>query len=107
MLKLMIILNGGQSELALSNFTIGKTLHVPSMGEDKVTVIDADVARCFFYTELYYAELLKQVDETLSKLDDALSDPDIRAYLSEESRDRVREALSAPKIEAPPANPEE
>lgn len=81
MLKQIVLLNGGAESLSLSNFAIGKILHVPKMDEEKVTVIDADVAKYFFHTELYYAAAIKRIEDTLDKLDRAFEDPAIRAYI--------------------------
>lgn len=81
MLKQIILLNGGAESLSLNNFTIGKILHVPKMDEEKVSVIDSDVAKYFFHTELYYAAAIKHIEETLDKLDKAFQDPAIRAYV--------------------------
>ena len=81
MLKQIVLLNGGAESLSLTNFSIGKILHVPKMDEEKVTVIDADVAKYFFHTELYYAAAIKHIEDTLDKLDKAFQDPAIRAYV--------------------------
>ncbi len=81
MLKKIILLNGGEEALSLANFSIGKTLHAPSMGEDKVTVIDADVAKYFFHTELYYAAIIKRIEDTLAEFDAVLQDPAIKMHL--------------------------
>ncbi len=81
MLKFMVILNGGEDSLSLTNFTIGKILHTPLMGDDKVSVIDADVARYFFHTELYYAAIIRKIEQTLVQFDEALKTPEIQLYL--------------------------
>ncbi len=81
MLKKIILLNGGEESLTLNNFTIGKILHTPELGEDNVSVIDADVARYFFHTELYYAAIIKRIEDTLKQFDTALKDPGVRMYL--------------------------
>ncbi|MBL4699291.1 MAG: type II secretion system protein GspD [Phycisphaerales bacterium] len=81
MLKKIIQLNGGDESLSLKHFSTGKILHVPEMGEEKVSVIDADVAKYFFHTELYYAAIIKRIEETLKAFDQALEDPAIQMYL--------------------------
>jgi len=81
MLKLIILLNGGEDSLSLDNFTIGKIIHTPTMGDDKVSVIDAEVAKYFFHTELYYAAIIKRIEETLSAFDKALEEPGVQMYL--------------------------
>ncbi|MEX0876350.1 MAG: type II and III secretion system protein [Phycisphaerales bacterium] len=86
MLKKIVLLNGGMQSLSLANFTIGKILHTPKMGEDNVSVIDADVARYFFHTELYYAAIIKRIEETLKEFDTALEDPSVQMFLDPASR---------------------
>lgn len=81
MLKMIVQLNGGEESLSLDNFSIGKILHTPELGSDAVTVIDADVARYFFHTELYYAAIIKRIEETLKQFDDAIDDPSVQMYL--------------------------
>ncbi|MBL4590694.1 MAG: type II secretion system protein GspD [Phycisphaerales bacterium] len=82
MLKLIVLLNGGEESLSLTNFSIGKILHVPERDADKVSVVDADVARYFFHTELYYAAVIKHIEQTLDELDEAFKDPQIQMYMS-------------------------
>lgn len=84
MLKKIIMLNGEEEALSLSNFSIGKTLHVPTMGADKVSVVDADVARYFFHTELYYAAIINRIEEKLAEFDKKLQTPEIGIYLGTE-----------------------
>jgi len=85
MLKFMIELNGGIESLSLNNFSIGKILHTPNIDPDSVSVIDADVARYFFHTELYYAAIIKRIEETLKDFDKAAANPGVRMYLDSES----------------------
>ncbi|MGV6813503.1 MAG: type II secretion system protein GspD [Phycisphaerales bacterium] len=81
MLKKMILLNGDEESLTLKNFTIGKTLHAPKMGPEKVSVIDADVAKYFFHTELYYAAIIKHIEETIEEFNTVLNDPSMGSLL--------------------------
>ncbi len=86
MLKMIILLNGDEEALSLKNFSIGKTLHTPKMGEGKVSVIDADVAKYFFHTELYYAAIIKRIEDTLKEFDRALEDPSVGMYLQSDKQ---------------------
>lgn len=86
MLKKLILLNGGEESLSMSNFSIGKILHTPEQGEDNVSVIDADVARYFFHTELYYAAIIKRIESTLKRFDESLKEPGIQMYLDPGTR---------------------
>jgi general secretion pathway protein D len=83
MLKKIILLNGGEEALSLNNFSIGKIIHTPKLGEEMVTVIDADVAKYFFHTELYYAAIIKRIEDTLKEFDQTLEDPAVQMYLGE------------------------
>lgn len=83
MMKQIIELNTDGDALSLKNFRIGKILHIPSMDKEKVTVIDSDVARYFFVSELYYAALIQRIEETINRLDSFLRDPEIRVYLND------------------------
>lgn len=83
MMKQIIELNTDGDALSLQNFRIGKILHIPSMDTDKVTVVDSDVARYFFVSELYYAALIQRIEETINRLDSFLRDPEIRVYLND------------------------
>ena len=83
MLKKIIQLNGEEGALTLSNFSIGKILHTPEMGDDKISVVDADVAKYFFHTELYYAAIIKRIEETLAEFDRSLKDPGVQMYLNQ------------------------
>lgn len=81
MLKRVVLLNGGEEALSLKNFTIGKILHTPELSDETVTVIDADTARYFFHTELYYAALIKRIEDTLKLFDEAIDKPGVQIYL--------------------------
>jgi general secretion pathway protein D len=81
MLKKIVLLNGGEQTLSLKNFTIGKILHTPELNKDSVTVIDADVARYFFHTELYYSAIIKRIEDTIDAFDEALDTPSVQMYL--------------------------
>ncbi len=82
MLKEIVELNGGDESLSLSNFTTGKILLIPKMGNDMVTVLDADVARYFFHTELYYAAIIKKIENILKQFDAELKKSEILGYIN-------------------------
>lgn len=82
MLKRIITLNGGESALTVKNFTVGRLLAIPQLKDDQVTVIDSDVARYFFHTELYYRAAIKKIAQSLEQLELALRRPDIQPYLN-------------------------
>ena len=74
-LKRILNLNGGEKEIRLSNFNVGTNLLMPNPSISQVHMIDADVARLFFVTELYYAALIQRLEQSLNAIDEALRDP--------------------------------
>ncbi len=80
-LKKIAVLNGDIDEMRLSNFSVGKTLLMPELKAGQVHVIDADTARFFFHTELYYAATLAEIEEKLTDLDKMLRRPEINILL--------------------------
>ncbi len=83
MMKLVILLNADDEALNLNSFRVGKILHVPAMDQDKVTVIDAEVALNFYISELYYSALIQRIEQTLAEMDRVLADPGIQGYLED------------------------
>jgi len=83
MMKLIILLNADDEGLNLGSFRIGKILHVPAMDVDKVTVLDAEVARNFYISELYYSALVQRIESTLGEMDSVLREPEIQRYLTD------------------------
>ncbi len=83
-LKKIITLNGGSDQMLLKNFSVGKVLLMPEMREDQTHLIDAEAAMFFYYTEHYYAESLKVIEEQLDKLDAELRKPAIQVLIESE-----------------------
>ena len=80
-LKRIAVLNGGDSQMRLRNFSVGKVLLMPELKPEQIHVIDADTARFFFHTEHYYAAALAEIEEQLKELDQRLRRPDISILL--------------------------
>ena len=57
LMKKIISLNASDYILKLKNFTRGRLLRMPTVREEDVELIDADVATCYFQSELYYSVL--------------------------------------------------
>ncbi|MEC9122834.1 MAG: hypothetical protein VX969_01725 [Verrucomicrobiota bacterium] len=57
LMKKIISLNTADYILKLKNFTRGRLLRMPTVREEDVELIDADVATCFYHSELYYPAL--------------------------------------------------
>lgn len=82
-LKHIIKLNGGENEVSLRNFSVGKVLLVPEFEKQQILVIDADVARYYYQVEHYYPAVTQRIESTLNAMAEALKRPEIRAYLDE------------------------
>ena len=80
-LKRIAVLNGGTEYMRLRNFSVGKILLMPELKKGQVHVIDADTARFFFHTELYYAATLAEIEKQLKDLDKMLRRPEINVLL--------------------------
>jgi hypothetical protein len=91
-LKRIVMLNGGNEQLMLRNFSVGKVLLMPELKPDQVHVIDADVARYFFHTEHYYAATVRQIEKRLTELDAELRRPAVRRRHEENGRERAQAA---------------
>ncbi|MBP52609.1 MAG: hypothetical protein CMI27_05635 [Opitutae bacterium] len=69
LMKKIISLNASDYILKLKNFTRGRLLRMPTVREKDIELIDADVATCFYHSELYYSVLEQslQADYTALK----------------------------------------
>jgi len=79
--KRIIALNGEYSGLTIRKFRVGTMLQMPDFKEDKVNVIDADVARYFFYTEHYYQTAVKHIEQSMNSLRETVSTPEYSRYI--------------------------
>ena len=70
--KKIVSLNGGPDRLRMREFSDGKVLLMPELKKDMVHVMDAEVAKYFFYTEDYYAAMLQEIQNRLKQLDKVL-----------------------------------
>ena len=62
-MKKIISLNAADHILKLRNFTRGRLLRMPTIREEDVELIDADVATCFYHSELYYSALRESLQK--------------------------------------------
>lgn len=81
LLKHTVSLNVTEGSLTLDNFRVGRLLLMPTVKEEKVYLIDGDVAKYFFYTEQYYPALQKRLYRDIEALKEALRDPEYAQYL--------------------------
>ncbi|MFW5652575.1 MAG: hypothetical protein ACOC0P_00900 [Planctomycetota bacterium] len=82
LLKKVIDLNGGETEVSLENFRVGKLILMPEIKPGQANVIDVEVARLFYHTELYYAAALERIEDACRGIDAFIQSPDIRAMLN-------------------------
>jgi general secretion pathway protein D len=73
LMKKIISLNAADYILKLKNFTRGRLLRMPTIREDDVELIDADVATCFYHSELYYSALRESLQKDFVAFRKALS----------------------------------
>ena len=72
LMKKTIELNTEDNILKLKSFTRGRLLRMPTIREDDVELIDAEVAACFFHSEQYYAALQSALRRDYSAFNTAL-----------------------------------
>ena len=76
LMKKIISLNAADYILKLKNFTRGRLLRMPTVREEDVELIDADVATCYYHSELYYSVLEESLDTDYSALKKVLAGTD-------------------------------
>lgn len=75
LLRKIVTLNGGESQMSLKHFSLGKVLLMPEAKTDQTHLIDAGVAQFFFETESYYGATMKAIEDTLNKMEETLKKP--------------------------------
>ena len=73
LMKKIISLNAADYILKLKNFTRGRLLRMPTVREQDVELIDADVATCYYHSELYYSVLEESLESNYAALRKVLS----------------------------------
>jgi general secretion pathway protein D len=73
LMKKIISLNASDYILKLKNFTRGRLLRMPTVREEDVELIDADVATCFYHSELYYSVLEQSLESDYAALKKVLN----------------------------------
>lgn len=81
LMKKIISLNASDYILKLKNFTRGRLLRMPTVREDDVELIDADVATCYYHSELYYSVLEESLESDYAALKKVLSGTDYESAL--------------------------
>ena len=88
LVKKTVHLNANRRSLTLDNFALGRLLLMPTVNEQKVNLIDAETAKYFFLTEMYYSALRQEMSRAAEALKRAKEDPRVRRYLADDSIDR-------------------
>ena len=83
LMKKTIELNTERRILSLQNFTRGRLLIMPTVSEEDVELIDAEVAKCFFCSELYYQALQDELERDFAALRKAVEGTPHEAGLKE------------------------
>ncbi len=68
LMKKVVELNTERIALSLKNFTRGRLLLMPRIKEKDIELIDGDVARAFFYSEMYYQAQQVKMREDIDAL---------------------------------------
>ena len=82
LMKKTIELNTERRILTLQNFTRGRLLMMPTVREKDVELIDAEVAKCFFCSELYYQSLQSELERDFAALRKAIKGTPYEALLN-------------------------
>ncbi len=75
LVKKIVALNGGESQMSLSNFSLGKVLLMPEPKPHQFHPVDAEVAQYFFQIEKYYEVTLQLIEKALQEMEVALPKP--------------------------------
>lgn len=76
LLKKIVGLNGGESNMALSNFSLGKVLLMPEAKAGQTHLVDSEIAKLFFQSENYYGAAIQTIEKTLAKMDEIVKLPE-------------------------------
>lgn len=80
-LRRTVQINAARQALTLPNFHIGRMLLMPTIKEEKVYLIDEDVAKYFFYTEQYYPVVKMELTRDLEAMHAVMQLPSVQQYL--------------------------
>ncbi len=74
LMKKTVKLNTEKQALSLSNFTRGRLLLMPRVKEADIELVDGDVARAFFFSEMYYQALQVEMEKDLAAFRKVIED---------------------------------
>ena len=76
LMKKTVKLNTESLVLSLSNFTRGRLLLMPRVKSQDIELIDGDVARSFFYSEMYYQASQIEMEKDIAAFRKAIEEKD-------------------------------
>jgi hypothetical protein len=74
LMKKAVELNTEKQVLSLGNFTRGRLLLMPRVKEADIELVDGDVARAFFFSEMYYQALQVEMEKDLAAFRKVIED---------------------------------
>ena len=74
LMKKTVELNTEKQVLSLSNFTRGRLLMMPRVKPRDIELVDGDVARAFFFSEMYYQALQVEMEKDLAAFRKVIED---------------------------------
>ena len=74
LMKKTVELNTEKQVLSLSNFTRGRLLMMPRVKPRDIELVDGDVARAFFFSEMYYQALQVEMEKDLAAFRNVIED---------------------------------
>jgi len=86
LIKKTVELNTEKLALNLSNFSRGRLLLMPRVKAQDIELVDGDVARSFFYSELYYPASQVEMDRDITAFRKTIEDKDHLKQLLKKAR---------------------
>ena len=76
LIKKTVEMNTEKLVLSLSNFTRGRLLLMPRVKPQDIELVDGDVARAFFYSEMYYQALQLEMEKDIAAFREVIEEKD-------------------------------
>ena len=71
-IKRLMLVNGGEARATINNYLVGRQIAIPEVRRTQTHLIEAEVARFFYHTELYYPAFEEEFEQTMNEIDKAL-----------------------------------
>ena len=76
LIKKTVEMNTEKLVLSLSQFTRGRLLLMPRVKAQDIELVDGDVARAFFYSEMYYQALQLEMEKDIAAFRKVIEEKD-------------------------------